>query len=215
MFPMTIDVEFDSLCDEVRNEYLKKSLKILKKDVPGALAKEFEFKFFSIDLICENPYIKLNEIAFKYFLENKIILEKLNYYYWIIWTEDVLHSHNQSIGNIATKLDSSTKRKSLEKFKYELLQMSDSNCFYCGESISTSNFQVDHFIPWSFVKNDKLWNLVPSCSKCNRNKSDLIMKEEYLLKLIERNKGELGFSFENNLKYLYNSAIYNGWKVLK
>lgn len=40
------------------------------------------------------------------------------------------------------------------------------------EAIDRSDFDVDHFIPWSFVMNDELWNLMPIDSSWNSKKSN-------------------------------------------
>jgi hypothetical protein len=33
-------------------------------------------------------------------------------------------------------------------------------------------FEIDHFLPWSFVTHDEFWNLCPVLKGVNRNKSD-------------------------------------------
>ena len=35
-----------------------------------------------------------------------------------------------------------------------------------------SEYDIDHFIPWSFVMNDELWNLIPMDSSLNSSKSN-------------------------------------------
>lgn len=40
------------------------------------------------------------------------------------------------------------------------------------EVIDKTNYDVDHFIPWSFVMNDELWNLMPMDSSWNSRKSN-------------------------------------------
>ena len=37
-------------------------------------------------------------------------------------------------------------------------------------------YDVDHFIPWSFVMNDELWNLMPMDSSLNSSKSNRLPK---------------------------------------
>ena len=61
-------------------------------------------------------------------------------------------------------------------------------CFYCGKNLG-KNIHVDHFIPWSFVKDDKLWNFVLSCARCNERKSNKLPKQDFLIKIEQRNKG--------------------------
>lgn len=41
-----------------------------------------------------------------------------------------------------------------------------------GELIDTEKYDLDHFIPWSFVMNDELWNLMPIDSFWNSKKSN-------------------------------------------
>ena len=40
------------------------------------------------------------------------------------------------------------------------------------ELIDTEKYDLDHFIPWSFVMNDELWNLMPMDSSLNSKKSN-------------------------------------------
>ena len=61
------------------------------------------------------------------------------------------------------------------------------SCFYCGKKLQKS-IHVDHFIPWSFVKDDKIWNLVLSCAECNERKNSKIPVKNYLVKIENRNK---------------------------
>lgn len=47
---------------------------------------------------------------------------------------------------------------------------------------------VDHFIPWSFVKDDKIWNFVLSCPTCNEKKNNRVPGKDYLIRIEDRNK---------------------------
>ncbi len=55
-------------------------------------------------------------------------------------------------------------------------------CVWSGRKIS--NYDIDHLIPFSVWKNNDLWNLLPSDSKVNNQKSDKIPSPI----LIERQK---------------------------
>ena len=37
-------------------------------------------------------------------------------------------------------------------------------------------YDIDHFIPWSFVMNDELWNLMPMDASLNSSKSNRLPK---------------------------------------
>ena len=43
---------------------------------------------------------------------------------------------------------------------------------FTGKQIIPGNYDIDHFIPWSFVMNDELWNLMPMDSSLNSSKSN-------------------------------------------
>lgn len=127
------------------------------------------------------------------------------------WMGTSLLKHKLYCNNIVVKLDESTKRNALTKFKIELLSKGDKlNCFYCDKIVNRNNVHIDHFIPWKFAKDDKIWNLVISCSKCNGFKKEKIPKINYLNKLISRNNDLLKESYEDKLKALREVALYNG-----
>lgn len=46
------------------------------------------------------------------------------------------------------------------------------------ETIDISEFDIDHFVPWSFVMNDELWNLMPMDSSLNSIKSNKLPRWE-------------------------------------
>ena len=59
---------------------------------------------------------------------------------------------------------------------------------FTGQPVKETQYDVDHFIPWSFVKDDKIWNLVLSCAECNERKNSKIPVKNYLVKIENRNK---------------------------
>ena len=43
---------------------------------------------------------------------------------------------------------------------------------YTGLPVNETDMSLDHFIPWSFVLHDRLWNLAPVSTAINSSKSD-------------------------------------------
>ena len=43
---------------------------------------------------------------------------------------------------------------------------------YTGEVLDRLGYEVDHFVPWSYVMNDELWNLMPMEASMNSSKSN-------------------------------------------
>jgi len=78
------------------------------------------------------------------------------------------------------------KRSSLNKYK-KILTRVDNECFYCNTDLKNEKIHIDHFIPWSYIFEDEIWNLVLSCSSCNLKKSDYLAKKECLTKINIRN----------------------------
>lgn len=58
----------------------------------------------------------------------------------------------------------------------ELTAMFGNMCFYCGEEIATS---IDHVLPHSYVVDDSIENLRPSCALCNSLASDKMFDDVY------------------------------------
>lgn len=86
------------------------------------------------------------------------------------------------------------ERKSLKSFRKKLLELVDNpKCFYCNNILNLNDIHVDHFIPWSYVFEDNLWNLVLSCSSCNQKKSNKLPSINCLNKLKKRNKTNINF----------------------
>ena len=77
---------------------------------------------------------------------------------------------------------------------------------FTGQPVVPKEYDVDHFIPWSFVMNDELWNLMPMDSSLNSSKSNRLPKwdpffdafagNQYLMYELIHEKPELYKRFE-------------------
>lgn len=62
-------------------------------------------------------------------------------------------------------------------------------CHYCGEKFEDSELTLDHVFPRSRYKRyDVQWNLVPSCSPCNKNKDALDPKLSSIMHVSKRKR---------------------------
>ena len=78
------------------------------------------------------------------------------------------------------------QREDLSIFRQVLYkEFEQQSCFYCGKKLH--EIHVDHFIPWIFIKEDKLWNFVLSCPSCNIKKSNKIPKMNFIIHIQIRN----------------------------
>src|SRR5215470_13223608 len=65
--------------------------------------------------------------------------------------------------------------------------MQNGKCFY-DETHDMVSSEVDHVLPWSFVLEDRTWNLVLACRKCNNEKRDRLTDVVTLRRLCARNE---------------------------
>ena len=100
---------------------------------------------------------------------------------WVKFTEQY-----SSAPRLFEKIEGSAERKNLSKYRKYLLPLHDGQCFYCGNRLE-HKAHIDHFVPWVFVAEDKLWNLVPACPTCNSAKSSRLPMPDLLADICKRN----------------------------
>lgn len=179
------NIEFESI-DDNQNDLIIRRVSIeCKRCVIGALYEDFEGTLYSFVLIDTGIY--LSNRAYAFMLKYKCEIENLNYYAWAKFLEKI-NSDNVLV-RVIDKLELATpKRNNLTVYR-EILrkEFQECNCFYCGKQLRKA-VHVDHLIPWSFVKDDKIWNFVLSCPICNTRKNNRIPEMEYVIRLKKRNK---------------------------
>lgn len=102
---------------------------------------------------------------------------------WSLWNwAKYLQKHNPNVPGVLNKLTPPISRESLTKQKFmwdSLINKSKIRCIYTNEIIK-KNYHLDHFLPWSFVAHNQLWNLIPTSPEINISKSDSIPSELYV-----------------------------------
>ncbi|AFM12960.1 HNH endonuclease domain-containing protein [Turneriella parva] len=88
---------------------------------------------------------------------------------------------NPNVPGIPNKLFAPEKRNlSLAKSFWSVVGATQ--CIYTGQEIRIEDADLDHFLPWSFVAHDLLWNIIPVAATANRAKSDSLPDlQKYLL----------------------------------
>ena len=69
-------------------------------------------------------------------------------------------------------------RRALSRLTQPLKALNGNACFYC--QAKGGHFQVDHFLPWSYTRDDGIHNLVPAHAQCNASKSNRLAAVEHL-----------------------------------
>jgi hypothetical protein len=102
---------------------------------------------------------------------------------WVHFTEGFT-----SAPRLHDKLDGGDlKRGPISQWRNALLTIQSGKCFY-DESHDMAAPEVDHLLPWTFVIEDKTWNLVLACRKCNNEKRDRLVETDALERPCLRNE---------------------------
>ncbi|WFR58137.1 HNH endonuclease domain-containing protein [Anaerocolumna sp. AGMB13025] len=178
-------LEFEIIDESTKSSIIKKVTAECKKFVVGALYDDFDGILYSFDL--KDDGITLNYCVYEFMLKYKAELERLNYYSWARFMEQI--NDDNALIRVIDKLELSTPRRENLSVYREILrrEFEEDICFYCGKKLQ-KNMHVDHFIPWSFVKDDKIWNFVLSCPTCNVKKNNRVPSQDYLNRLEDRNR---------------------------
>lgn len=118
--------------------------------------------------------VEVNPVWQDYLAEHYRIL--LDYTYWNL--TNFLQVRNPNVPNIPSKLVRPEQRRPLtrqHKFWDAVIGASGPlRCIYSGRLLVAGQYDLDHFIPWSFVTHDLAWNLLPADPSVNSSKSDRI-----------------------------------------
>lgn len=100
---------------------------------------------------------------------------------WFSWNWlQYLQKNNSNVPNLSEKISPIINRKPIKKqieFWNHIIKNFDVKCIYTNKKITLNNFELDHYLPWSFVAHDKLWNLIPVIKDANRDKSDRLPQD--------------------------------------
>ena len=170
----------------------KKDLEVL--ELSQSFANECLYKLEKIDGIL---WIELNPQWLSYLQESYDIL--CSFAYWGL--TNFLQIRNPNVPNIPSKLVKQEERNSLSP-QHKFWDTAISNglevrCLYTNKLLEVKEYDLDHFIPWSFVSHDLLWNLMPADSIVNSSKSNKLPELNlYLPKLAEAHQAALRINLE-------------------
>lgn len=91
-----------------------------------------------------------------------------------------LQNNNPEVPGLVYKLapadEKMRKLSNARKLWDAVLEIAPIADVFKDEPIDADKYDLDHFIPWSFVMNDELWNLMPMDSSWNSKKSNKLPK---------------------------------------
>ena len=124
--------------------------------------------------------IILNSRWRSYFLRNNVIIRG-----FVNWNlVRFLQKNNANSIGLSEKLVKPVYRdlKLAKVFWSRYLNAFNESCVYSQSPINKKNFSIDHFIPWSYMAHDQLWNLIPTSNHVNSSKSNSLPNLDIYLK---------------------------------
>lgn len=115
--------------------------------------------------------IELNPDWVAYLQQHQFILRGFTYWHLVRF----LQKNNPNVIGLTEKLEKPGVRvlNTANRFWKEYLLANPAlTCIYSGQPITTANLSLDHFLPWSFVAHDQLWNIIPTPKSVNSAKND-------------------------------------------
>ena len=140
--------------------------------------------------------ITLHSDWFEYLTKNLIVIKSWAELNWLKY----LQSRNPNSPAISNKLGLSSQRESLtkqRKFWDLFLQHEELNCIFSNIPIIDKNYELDHFIPWTYVAHNQYWNLLPIQASVNASKSNNLPSERAIKKYIEVQYKAIKFAITN------------------
>lgn len=117
--------------------------------------------------------IEINPEWIYYLTDNIRVLKDFCYWNLVIF----LQSKNPNVPDIPNKIIKPPTRNNLTKQRklfWDIVidEMDSVECIYTKRILNKSDYAVEHFIPYSFVSHDLIWNLVPADKSFNSSKSN-------------------------------------------
>ncbi len=127
--------------------------------------------------------ILMNPDAIRFFKNNHDVLFKAVILEWVRFLE----ARNLGMPRLVSKIEANDiGPRDQAKFR-RLLELFTDTCFYCKGVLEPNKTHVDHVLPYDYIGDTELWNLVLACQACNCKKLNNLPPRKYITALKERN----------------------------
>lgn len=159
---------------------------------------------FFYDIIDAEPplqrMIHINPEWRKFMIQNYAVIMG-----WIRYNKAIfIQDRNPGVPGVMHKIapESEEKRKSLENARTlwkMTVELTGNPLYeiYTGNNLELNNFDLDHFVPRSYVSNDELWNLTPMSKKLNSSKNNRLPSKTFLNDFVRYNYYLYALIFDN------------------
>lgn len=141
-----------------------------RKQLAENINREKRVIYYFTELAGMKTAIKIQPEWCDYISKNKEILIGWVRYNLIMY----LQRRNPNVPGIADKLDYPRRRQLNLVIKYwkKIMEIKPVCEIYLNESLTDKNISIDHFVPWSYVTHNELWNLHPTTKRINTRKGN-------------------------------------------
>lgn len=145
---------------------------IPRKDLAERINKEERLLYYFVDISGLKSKIVVAPEWQDYLRTNQVILRGWIQYHIIQY----LQKRNPSVPGIVNKIYPPQARKLERVTKYwkAIISCRDIHEIYGECRLTEDKLSIDHFIPWSYVAHDELWNLHPTTRSINSSKSNCL-----------------------------------------
>lgn len=153
-------------------------------------------------MLPHNALRKLNLVVFNplymgYFRANIMVLRAFSYHR----LAEYMEKHNRLMPAIVSKLYAPEEERNSLKVQHKyfatyLQEQGPLRSIYDDVHFNAQDrFALDHFLPWSFVHHDMIWNLTPLDDSANSSKSNNLPPLECIERLAKQHQQLLKFHF--------------------
>lgn len=186
-FQISIEADKDKIKKQILDNLgeTKKFLKVFTLNVPYRFLSPWIKYTYDEDVVVKSQHfendclyaiygdeIVINDNWVEYLTEHYTILR--DFAFWNL--TEFLQKRNPNVPDVPSKLIKPIQRDSLTKqrkfWDTYIETVGSINCIYTGKQIFAKQYDLDHFVPWSFVSHNLLWNLIPADSSINSSKSN-------------------------------------------
>ncbi len=155
-----------------------------KKDLAEKINEVNMLLYYFVEINGFDSRIVINEKWAEYMVKNQEILKGWLEYNMIIY----IQKRNPSVPGIAEKLYPPQERKleDIKKYWKIILGLAPVREIYGDNQLSAKDISIDHFIPWSYVAHDEMWNLNPTTRSINSSKSNNLPSWEMYFEKLAR-----------------------------
>ncbi|GAB1545145.1 HNH endonuclease domain-containing protein [Scytonema sp. NUACC21] len=132
---------------------------------------------------------------------------------WVCWKWlEYMQKHNSNVPSLANKLfPPQGSRQQMQSqtsyWKLVIQNCEELKCIYSDQPLLVNNFSLDHYLPWTFVAHNQLWNLVPTKREINSSKSNKLPADIYFEKFVKIQHLGLMTSYRKMQPKIWNKYI--------